>query len=281
MKILLVVCLSLKPGYVFDASRIFRAEGSFELRRISKIVTTGRGVVATLAPLIVHEDNHQLVIFKPAGWLSQADESGDLSVNEIFAAYLREKYQKPGNVFCAAVQRLDRPASGLMVLARTSKGAARISEQIRLQTFGKRYRVLTDRPLRAGDKKSQQIVLMADMAKVDRMARKVDHTATAKSETGSGKQYILTARALRTTNGLFAYDVEIEGGKFHQVRALFATAGSPLLGDVKYGGSRLTKHRDRIALVCTWLNYQHPTMPARQIFALSAESLKALPSYFI
>jgi hypothetical protein len=113
---------------VFDASRIFEAEDNFSIARISKIVQGGKGIVAALSPLIVHEDNHQLVIFKPSGWLSQGDETGDLSVNEIFQAYLKEKYQKPGNVFCAAVQRLDRPACGLMVLARTSKAAARISE---------------------------------------------------------------------------------------------------------------------------------------------------------
>jgi hypothetical protein len=172
LKILLVVCPAFAPGYVFDASQIFGSDGGFDLRRIVKISRSGE-IVTAVAPLIVHEDNHLLVIFKPAGWLSQSDETGDASVNEIFAAYLKHKFNKPGNVFCAAVQRLDRPASGLMVLARTSKAAARLSEQIREGRFEKRYRVMTTAALQGAPGTAKRIVLTATMRKVDRMARPV------------------------------------------------------------------------------------------------------------
>lgn len=266
---------------MFDASQILGAEESFDLRRISKIIKSGGPTVAALAKLIVHEDNHQLVIFKPPGWLSQSDQTGDLSVNEIFAAYLKEKYAKPGNVFCAAVQRLDRPASGLMVLARTSKGAARISEEIRNGRFEKQYRVLTDKPLLAQGKISQKIVLSADMVKTDRMAKKVGKEVEITGDNAVGQRYLLSARLVNDKMGVYHYCVEIEGGKFHQIRALFAAHGSPLIGDVKYGGKKLKRHSDRIALVASLLRYRHPTQDSLQLFSVSQASLEKLPAYFI
>jgi 23S rRNA pseudouridine1911/1915/1917 synthase len=266
---------------VFDASRILAAEKSFHLTRISKIVHSGQGCVAALAPLVVHEDNHQLVIYKPAGWLSQSDQTKDLSVNEIFAAYIREKYAKPGNVFCAAVQRLDRPAQGLIVLARTSKGAARISEQIRLGQFEKKYRVLTTRPLLARGQVAKKIVLSANMRKVDRMARLVTGQRTDAAPQAAGELYLLSARLIAAEQATFQYEVEIEGGRFHQIRALFAAHSAPLLGDVKYGGKPLTVRRDRIALVASLLRYRHPTAERQQLFKLDESMLRSLPGYFI
>lgn len=266
---------------VFDASRILAAEKSFHLTRISKIVQAGQGCVAALAPLIVHEDNHQLVIYKPAGWLSQTDQTKDLSVNEIFAAYLREKYAKPGNVFCAAVQRLDRPAQGLMVLARTSKGASRISEQIRLGQFEKKYRALSAKPLLARGRIAERVVLSADMRKVDRIARLVTGNPLAGRGNRGGERYLLSARLISAAEGVFHYEVEIEGGRFHQIRALFAAHGAPLLGDVKYGAAKLTARPGRIALLASFLRYRHPTADRLQVFSLDKATLQSLPGYFI
>lgn len=258
---------------MFDASRIFAAEENFSIARISKIVHSGKGIVAALGPLVVHEDNHQLVIFKPAGWLSQSDNTGDLSVNEIFQAYLREKYHKPGNVFCAAVQRLDRPAMGLMVLARTSKAAARISEEIREHRFEKRYHVLTTKPLPQGDNR-RKVVLTGDMKKLARTAKPVA------GEPGSS-YYALSARFISQEHGIYQYEVEIDTGKFHQVRALFAAHGSPLLGDVKYGGKALAGRQRKIALVASKLGYAHPTLKTPQVFYLDAKTLNSLRSHFV
>ncbi len=247
------------------------------MRRIVKIAKTPQLAKAVL-PLIAHEDNHMLVIFKPAGWLSQKDETGDDSVNEIFGAYLKQKYAKPGNVFCAAVQRLDRPASGLMVLARTSKAAARLSEQIRMQRFEKRYRVLTHLPLAGKHGDAKRIVLQASMRKVGRIARRID----AGSEGDAADSlYTLTATLCHEIQNTFEYEVTIEGGKFHQIRALFAAHGSPILGDLKYGGRKLPGHSDRIALMCTWLNFEHPTQKTPVIATLTPGSLKNLHTYFI
>jgi 23S rRNA pseudouridine1911/1915/1917 synthase len=266
---------------VFDASRIIAAEESFDLTRISKIVQSGHGLIAALSPLVVHEDNHQLVIYKPAGWLSQPDQTKDLSVNEIFAAYIREKYAKPGNVFCAAVNRLDRPAQGLMVLARTSKGAARISAEIRHGRFEKKYRVLTTKPLLARGKIAEHIILSADMRKIDRMARLITNTIDAMGNAEPGERYLLSARLVAAEKDTFHYEVEIEGGKFHQIRALFAAHGAPLLGDVKYGGKLLSRRRGRIALVASFLRYRHPTAERQQLFSIEESILRKLPGYFI
>lgn len=258
---------------MFDASRIFAAEEDFSLARISKIMAKGPGIVAALKPLVVHEDNHQLVIFKPAGWLSQSDETGDLSVNEIFQAYLKEKYHKPGNVFCAAVQRLDRPAMGLMVLARTSKAAGRISEEIREHRFEKRYHVLTTTPLPQGDNR-RKVVLTGDMKKLGKVAR----SAAGKTDSSP---YALSARLISEDHGIYQYEVEIETGKFHQVRALFAAHGSPLLGDVKYGGKALKGNQRRVALIASKLSYLHPTLKTPQVFYLDAKTLNSLRSHFV
>jgi 23S rRNA pseudouridine1911/1915/1917 synthase len=257
---------------MFDASQIFAAEEKFSIARISKIIRLNEGIVTALEPLVVHEDNHELIIFKPAGWLSQRDATGDLSVNEIFQAYLKGKYQKPGNVFCAAVQRLDRPACGLMVLARTSKAAARISEEIRVRRFEKRYHVLTTRALPHGDNR-RKIVLTGDMKKLERMAR----------STGGGRSslYALSARFISEQRGIFQYEVEIDSGKFHQIRALFAAHGSPLLGDVKYGGRPLKDKGRRVALVASKISFAHPTLKTPQVFYLAAEFLDNLRSHFV
>lgn len=262
---------------MFDAARVFKAEGAFELSRISKIITAGGDLVQVLAPLIVHEDNHLLVIFKPPGWLSQSDETGDFSVNEIFGHYLKQKYAKPGNVFCAAVQRLDRPASGLMVLARTSKAAARLSEEIRERRFEKRYHVLTEASLPGGER----TVLVADMQKIDRLAKKVDPPRKKQAGETNATQYALSSRLIHRDASACQYEVSIETGKFHQIRALFAAHGAPLWGDVKYGGSRLPRHKDRIALVATQLKFMHPTQKTPQVFYLTQSSLAALKTYFI
>lgn len=262
---------------MFDARPIFTANEAFDHRRISKIIRAGGDSVAALAPLVAFEDNHVLVIFKPPGWLSQGDETGDLSVNEIFAAYLKQKYQKPGNVFCAAVQRLDRPASGLMVLARTSKAAARLSEEIRERRFEKRYRVLTTNPLPGGNR----VVLVADMAKIERLAQKVDKARGQQAGKKSAVEYALAARLIGKGKSAYQYEATIETGKFHQVRALFAAHGAPLLGDVKYGGTRLRTHRDRIALVASHVKFLHPTLKKPQVFYLDETSLQSLETYFI
>lgn len=262
---------------MFDARPIFTANEAFDHRRISKIITAGKGAVVALQPLVVFEDNHLLVIFKPPGWLSQSDETGDLSVNEIFAAYLKQKYQKPGNVFCAAVQRLDRPASGLMVVARTSKAAARLSEEIRERRFEKRYRVLTTNPLPGGNR----VVLVADMAKIERLAQKVDTARGQQAGKKNAVEYALAARLVGQGKSTWHYEATIETGKFHQVRALFAAYGAPLLGDVKYGGSRLRTHRDRIALIASHVKFLHPTLKKPQVFYLDEASLQSLETYFI
>lgn len=265
-----------------DLAEILAAKDAFALSRISKTIRSGRGIYPVLKPLLVYEDNHLLTVFKPPGWLSQPDATNDLSVNEIFAAYLKEKYEKPGKVFCAAVHRLDRPASGFMVLARTSKAAARLSEEIRTQAFLKRYFVLTQKPLLAMGRISKKITLMADMQKIGRIAKRATGRAAPLGNEGAGeKYYVLTAELKHQDKTCFGYSVTIEGGKFHQIRALFAAYNAPIWGDVKYGGPALPKFRDRIALVCNHLLFNHPTQEKKLLFYLPEPDLARLPQYFI
>lgn len=281
MKIRLGSCHGFEPGYVFDASQVFGADEAFDLRRILKIIKSGGDIVRAVSPLIAHEDNHQLVVFKPPGWLSQSDDTGDLSVTDIFSEYLRVKFAKPGKAFCAAVQRLDRPASGLMVLVKTSKAAARISALLRERRFKKNYLAITEKLLMGKEGSAQQIVLVANMQKIDRKAVPMRAAPIVGAPDSSGGQYVLTARLLGKDSGVYQYDVSIESGKFHQIRALMAAHGAPLVGDVKYGGKPLKSRRKAIGLISIRIAYAHPTTGKAQLFMVDTASLSRLNSYFI
>ena len=208
-----------------------------------------------------------LVIFKPPDMLSQKADSESWSVNEYFAQYLKFKYQKPGKVFCAATHRLDRMASGFLILAKTSKCAQRITLQINQDQLQKSYWTITRKTL-----SQDNITLRGHFSK-----RNLKAVADAQ-----GNEYLLHAKLLKEHNELFAYDVEIEGGKFHQIRALFAASGSPIAGDTKYGGEPLRKDTHRIGLICHTIRFKHPTRNEILSFELPQLFLtKCLESYFV
>lgn len=179
--------------------------------------------------------------------LSQSDESGAEDIQSLLKNYLKEKYQKPGNVFLALVQRLDRPASGLMVLARTSKAASRLSEQIRKRTIGKGYLTVVDSVnIKAGrvthfllkdEKRKKALVYSREIPGTQKAVLEVTHLETA------GVQSLLS--------------IGLQTGRFHQIRAQLSALGMPIAGDYKYGARKLSGNI--IGLFCNQLNFQHPT----------------------
>lgn len=198
---------------------------------------------------VIYEDNHLLVIDKPAGLLAQGDHSGDTTVVAVAAAYLKQKYAKPGNVYVGLVHRLDRNVSGIMVLARTSKAASRLSAQFRAGTIGKDYLAVV-----SGVPEPEAAELVSWLA-------------------ASGDRHGVTKAALTVFSGAkesrLRYDVKERGagfaqvrvqpitGRRHQIRAQMALLGCPLVGDVKYGSQwRLPDHR--LALHATRLQIAHP-----------------------
>ncbi len=203
---------------------------------------------------VLFEDNHLLVVEKPYGVPSQADETGDADMLSMGKAYIKEKYSKPGEAYLGLVHRLDRPTSGVMVFARTSRAAARLSEQMRGGEFEKTYlAVLTAAP------EPKQGELRHWLAKDE-----ASHTARIAREGGAGaKEARLAYETLAEKDGLCLVRVKLLTGRFHQIRAQFADIGCAVYGDMKYGArdtrAPLALHACRVRLI-------HPTQRTPMAF---------------
>lgn len=205
---------------------------------------------------VLYEDNHLLVVEKPYGVPSQADESGDADMLSLCKAYIKEKHQKPGDVYLGLVHRLDRPTRGVMAFARTSKAAARLSEQIRSGGFKKTYlAVLTAAP----EKSSGELWDFLCKDERARMSRVVGEGTKRAKKAG------LAYEVLDIRQGLCLVKVTLLTGRFHQIRAQFAHRGCPVYGDMKYGGGEA---RDSLALFAAGLTFPHPTRDEIMEFTL-------------
>ena len=207
------------------------------------------------SPRIIFEDNHLLVAFKPAGYLSQSDGSDAPDMLTYLKAYIKEKYNKPGNVYLGLVHRLDRNVSGVMVFARTSKCASRLSEQIRKGTFSKRYRAKVQGKLEGTGK------LVSYLVKDE----KTNRVTIYDKEVPGSKRCELEYEAGEFKDGFTTVNVKLLTGRSHQIRAQFAHIGHPLDGDVKYGGR---KNPDGIGLQSCYLSFDHPTSGERLDFSI-------------
>jgi RluA family pseudouridine synthase len=193
---------------------------------------------------ILYADNHLLVLNKPAGQLVQGDQTGRVTLLEEARAWLKEQYDKPGNVFLGLVHRLDRTASGVVVLARTSKAAARLCEEIRSRHPRKRYWALV-----AGE-----VPLCGRF--VDRLERG-GYTSRV-VDAPHGKEASLSYNRLYHAGGVSLVEITLETGRHHQIRVQFAHRGFPLLGDRRYG-SEHPFAPDAIALHAREMVIRHPT----------------------
>ena len=206
---------------------------------------------------ILFIDNHLLAINKPAGKLTQQDITGDISLLEDAKHYLKERFGKPGNVYLGLVHRIDRPVSGLVLFARTSKAASRLSEQFRLGTPHKIYLAIAE-----GE--------VPDEGKwLDYISREGVTSHLAKK--GEGKESRLSFRRLKYKNGLSLVEVRLETGRHHQIRLQFSSRGYPLLGDFRYG-SKIKFGNKAIALHAQSLTVIHPTLKEEIKFTAEAES---------
>lgn len=201
--------------------------------------------VFNLTENILYEDNHLIVVFKPAGLLVQGDESGDSNLMDIVKAYLKEKYKKPGSVFLGLVHRLDRPVSGIVLYAKTSKGASRISEQFRDRTVRKEYQAVL-----VGRIEPPSGTLKHKLEKDEKK-----RTAEVSEE---GDEAELSYETIGANENYSHVKIELKTGRFHQIRAQFAAAGHPIAGDVKYGAKEKTPDGS-IALCATGLTFRTAT----------------------
>ena len=204
---------------------------------------------------ILYEDNHIIVVVKEPGIPTQEDKTGDKDMLTIVKEYIKVKYNKPGNVYLGLVHRLDRMVGGVMVFAKTSKAASRISEYIRQKNVKKRYLAVINGTLPVTDKK---VELRNYLVKNERlnMSRVVDST------TKGSKEAILEYKVLKnfTYNGkdYSLVDIDLHTGRHHQIRLQFAHIGHPLYGDIKYG-QKVNKVGQNLALFSYYLSFFHPT----------------------
>lgn len=200
---------------------------------------------------VLFEDNHLLALYKPAGLLVQGDRSGDVSLLELGKRWLKQRYQKPGQVFLGLVHRLDRPVAGVILFARTSKAARRLSDQFRTGQVVKRYlAVVQGQP-------SQTSGHLQDHLERRLRASRVVSVSTATSQEARLKFEVLG----RAPHGSLL-QVEPETGRRHQIRLQLAHLGHPILGDVRYGATA-PLDRKQIALLAYELSFMHPTQRQR------------------
>ena len=190
---------------------------------------------------ILYEDNHIIVVEKPVNILVQADITKDIDLLTLIKKYLKEKYNKPGNVYLGLVHRLDRPVGGVMVLAKTSKAAARLSEMIRNSSFKKTYLAVVCGNLKGNGEFVDNIV--SDEFKV--------------SIDASGKIVKLKYQVIASAQNLSLVKISLITGRKHQIRAQFAYHGYPLWGDQKYNDN--ASSGEQIALWAVNIKFKHPT----------------------
>ena len=205
---------------------------------------------------VIFEDNHIIVVEKPQNIPTQQDDTGDISVLDIVKDYLKIKYKKPGKVFAGLVHRLDRPVGGIMVFARTSKGASRLSATIRDREFGKKYLAVVRGDLH------NEIGMMRDFLLKD---KKNNKTKVVDIKTEGAKEAILDYEVVDKNQDMSLVLINLRTGRSHQIRVQFSSRGAPLYGDVKYGIEE-NDWRGNIALWSNEISFPHPVSKENMIF---------------
>ncbi len=204
---------------------------------------------------ILYEDNHIIVVLKPQMVASCPDESGDKNLLDTVKEYIKTQYNKPGNAYVGLVHRLDRPTGGVMVFAKTSKAAARLSAQIKEGGFEKRYyAVLCGAP---AEKKGT----------LENYLRKnsVNNTVYVCTQTEEGARFAsLEYEIKQEVNGLALAEIKLGTGRTHQIRVQTAAINCPVYGDMRYGGEKAVK--GRLALWAYSLKFTHPTTGEKMRF---------------
>ena len=205
--------------------------------------------------IILHEDNHIIVALKPQNIPSCEDESKDKDMLTLLKEYIKEKYNKPGNVYLGLVHRLDRPTGGVMVFAKSSKAAARLSEQIKNGDFEKRYFAVL-----CGTPKEEKATLTHYMKK-----NAINNMVYICPATVAGAKFAeLEYNLLEKTDALSLVDVRLHTGRSHQIRVQMNAIGTPIYGDMRYGGEKAKK--GYLALWAYYLSFTHPVSKERMVF---------------
>lgn len=205
---------------------------------------------------VIYEDNHIIVVEKPVNIPSQGDKTGDIDMLTLIKKYIKEKYNKPGEVYLGLVHRLDRPVGGVMVFAKTSKAAARLSEQVRVKDFKKKYLVVVNGKME-NEKGTLEDYLLKN--EKDNMSKVV------KEGTKNSKLASLEYEVLKYNDeiDLSVLKIDLHTGRHHQIRVQLSSRNHSIYGDQKYGGRG---HGKQIALWAYELSILHPITKERIIF---------------
>lgn len=212
--------------------------------------------------MVLYEDNHLLVVHKPTNLLSQEDNTKDLDLVNLAKGFLKVKYNKPGNVYVGLVHRLDRMTEGIIVLAKTSKAASRLSEQIRNQEWVKEYVAVVEGEVNETKKLTHYLTHVDNTKKM------------TESKYGEGQKAELYFNTLVRNSKYSVVNVKLITGRHHQIRVQFSLFGHPLVGDVLYGTGR--KHD--LMLCCHKLTIKHPITNEEMTFKILPKN-KLWPKY--
>ena len=191
---------------------------------------------------ILYEDNHVIVAYKPVGILSQKDQTGDLDMLTLLKDYIKRKYKKEGNVYLGLVHRLDRMTSGIMVFARTSKAALRLTNDIIEHNFHKEYLAVLEGTLNV----FEETTLINYLSKDEKLKKSFIDP--------NGKEAELTYQVINQKNSKSLVRIKLKTGRHHQIRVQMSNLGYPLYGDIKYGA----KNKGELALQAYKLAFHHP-----------------------
>lgn len=197
---------------------------------------------------VVYEDNHIIIVNKTASEIVQGDKTGDKPLSETVKEYLKEKYNKPGNVFIGVTHRLDRPVSGLVVFAKTGKALARLNEMFRTGKVKKTYwAIVKNLPPAEEDTLTHYLV----------RNEKQNKSYAYDTEKPGSKQAVLHYRLLSRSDRYCLLEVDLKTGRHHQIRCQLAKIGCPIKGDLKYGFPR-SNPDGSISLHARRVSFEHP-----------------------
>ncbi len=201
---------------------------------------------------VVYEDNHLIIVYKESGEIVQGDKTGDVPLSEVVKAYIKTKYQKPGNVFLGVVHRLDRPVAGLVVFARTSKALSRLNEMFRKGEVKKTYwAIVQQRPREETGELEHWLMRNEQQNKSYAYAK----------ERPDAKKAVLKYQVIGTSERYTLLQVGLLTGRHHQIRCQLAAIGCPIKGDLKYGAKR-SNADGSISLLAREIAFVHPVSKA-------------------
>ncbi|HQW10919.1 MAG TPA: RluA family pseudouridine synthase [Saprospiraceae bacterium] len=198
---------------------------------------------------IIYEDNHLIAVNKKCGWLVQGDSTGDIPLSEGLKIYLKEKYDKPGNVFVGTIHRLDRPVSGLVIFAKTSKALSRMNELFKNNKVKKTYYALSDALPEKSSGRLDNYLLKSEMHNVTKVVKS--------AEVKDAKRAILDFKVVRKNAHFVLFRISPLTGRPHQIRVQLSNIGCPILADMKYG-SKVLDDDTAIYLHSHTVEFLHP-----------------------